>query len=116
MLICVFVVRMQQNQIDFLATRSNIMRYHIQQVLLHSLNVVPICKTDGIFPHAWIQRGGRGPDHHPPPPSPEELQKYIGFLSNTGPDTLKNHKAIKPAFNVGPSFANQRNAIEMAFR
>ena len=52
--------------------------------------------------------GGRGPD--PPPPSPEELQKYIGFLSNAGPDTLKNHKAIKPAFNVGPSFANQRNA------
>ena len=29
-----------------------------------------------------------------------------GFLSNTGPDPLKNHKATKPAFNVGPSSAH----------
>ena len=41
--------------------------------------------------------GDRGPD---PPP---EIHKNIGFLSNTGPDLLKNHKAAKPAFNVGPS-------------
>ena len=27
--------------------------------------------------------------------------KNIGFLSNTGPDPLKNHKATKPAFTVG---------------
>ena len=32
-----------------------------------------------------------------------ENHKNIGFLSNTGPDPLKNHKATKPAFNVGPS-------------
>ena len=25
------------------------------------------------------------------------------LLSNTGPDPLKNHKATKPAFDVGPS-------------
>ena len=37
--------------------------------------------------------------------------KNIGFLSNTGPDPLKNHKATKPAFNVGPPSARQRNAI-----
>ena len=42
--------------------------------------------------------------------------KNIGFLSNTGPDPLKNHKATKLAFNVGPSSARQRNAISMAFR
>ena len=30
--------------------------------------------------------------------------KNIGFLSNTGPDPLKNHKATKPAFNVGIAF------------
>ena len=29
--------------------------------------------------------------------------KNIGFLSNTGPEPLKNHKATKPAFNVWPS-------------
>ena len=27
----------------------------------------------------------------------------IGFLSNTGPNPLKNHKVTKPAFNVGSS-------------
>ena len=40
----------------------------------------------------------------------------IGLLSNTGLDPLKNHKATKPAFNVGPSSARQRTAITMAFR
>ena len=39
-----------------------------------------------------------------------ENHKNKGFLSNT----LNNHKAAKPAFNVGPSLACQRNAIEMA--
>ena len=43
--------------------------------------------------------------------SPSENQKAIMFLSNTGPDPLKSHKASKPAFNVGPSSASQQNAI-----
>ena len=29
----------------------------------------------------------------------------MGFLSNSGPDPYKNHKATKPAFNVSPSLA-----------
>ena len=43
---------------------------------------------------------------------PDFLENYknIGFLSNTG-----RIKATKPACNVGPSSARQRNAIEMAF-
>ena len=36
--------------------------------------------------------------------SPEKSQN-IGFLSKTGPNQLKNHKATKPAFNVGSSGA-----------
>ena len=51
-------------------------------------------------------RGGTGG-----PTSPLENHKNIGFLSNTGPDPLINHKATKPAFNVGLSSARQRNAI-----
>ena len=52
---------------------------------------------------------------------PEEVgtgksQSYIGILSNTGPDPLENQKNTKPTFNVGPSSARQRNAIQMAFR
>ena len=43
--------------------------------------------------------------------SPLINHKNIGFLSNTGPDPLKNHKATKPEFNVGPSLAHQRYAI-----
>ena len=36
----------------------------------------------------------------------------IGFLSNAGPDPLKNNKATtKPAFNFGPLSARKRNAI-----
>ena len=48
--------------------------------------------------------------------SPPEKSQNIGFLCNTGPDPLKIHKATKPAFNVGPSSARQRNAMSMAFR
>ena len=51
---------------------------------------------------SWTDpEGGGGPDT-PPPPPPEKSQN-IGVLSKTGPDPLKNHKAAKPVFNVGPS-------------
>ena len=45
-----------------------------------------------------------------PPPPPEKSQKYR-VSSNTDLDSLKNNKATKPAFNVGPSLARLRNAI-----
>ena len=51
--------------------------------------------------HARIEETG-GSD-------PPENHKTIGFLSNTSPDSLHNHKATKPSFNVGPSSASQRN-------
>ena len=60
--------------------------------------------------HEWIQRGGGvGPGGQDPPPL--KNHKNIGFLSNTGSDPLENHKATKPAFNVGPPSAPQQNAI-----
>ena len=47
------------------------------------------------------ERGGHGP-------TPLlKNHKHIRFLSNTDPDPLVNHKATKPAFNVGPYFARQ---------
>ena len=36
----------------------------------------------------------------PPPLHQLKNHKAKGFLRNTGPDLLKNHKATKPAFNV----------------
>ena len=48
--------------------------------------------------------GGSGP-----PPPHRKIQNK-GFLINTGPDPLKNHKATKPAFNDVPSSARQRRA------
>ena len=44
----------------------------------------------------------RGTGGSGPPPPPEKSQKYRD-LCNTGPDSLKNHKATKPALNVGPA-------------
>ena len=48
---------------------------------------------------------------------PDTLRNYknIGFLSNTGPDPLKNHKATRPAFSDGQPSSRQRSAILMAF-
>ena len=47
--------------------------------------------------------------------TPMRNHKNIGFLCNTSPDPLKNHKATKPAFNVGSSLAHQWYVIEMGF-
>ena len=59
--------------------------------------------------HARIQRGGLGGPDHPPP---LKIYKNIGFLSNTGLDPLKSHKATKPAFNVGSALAHWQKAYE----
>ena len=40
-----------------------------------------------------------------PAPIPLKNHKAIGFLSNTGTDTLKNRKVTKRALNVGQSSA-----------
>ena len=40
-----------------------------------------------------------------PPPIPMENKKAEGFRRLTGPDPLENHKAILPAFSIGPSSA-----------
>ena len=56
--------------------------------------------------HGRIQRRDRGSG------SPLKNQQTIGFLSNTARDPLKNQRATKQAFNVGPSSARQR----MTFR
>ena len=57
--------------------------------------------------HGRIQRGGGAGVR----PFPLKNHKNIGFLGNTGPDPMENHKAYKPALNVGPPSACQRNAI-----
>ena len=40
-------------------------------------------------------------------PHPLENHLAIGFINNTVPEPLENHKVL----NVGPSSAHQRNAI-----
>ena len=55
--------------------------------------------TDPWLSWADPEGGAGGPD-------PLKITK-LGFLSNTGPDLMKPHKATKPAFNVGPLSARQ---------
>ena len=59
--------------------------------------------------HTRIQRGRGQGVQTLPSPHPWKITKLQGSLSNTGPDTLENHKATKPAFNVGPSLARQQS-------
>ena len=46
--------------------------------------------------------------------TPLKNHKNIACLSNTGSDPLKNHKATKPAFIVGPLSARKPNARRLA--
>ena len=57
----------------------------------------------GSRPEGWGCGWGQG--------VPLENIKTLGFLNNTGPDSLENNKAIMPAFNVGSLSARKRNAI-----
>ena len=66
----------------------------------------------GLMLHVWIQRVGGGGRCSGPP---LKNHKIIGFLCKFGPDPLKNYEATEPAFNVGPSFVRQRNAILWRF-
>ena len=58
--------------------------------------------------------GGRGQGVRTIPP-PVKNHGNIGFLSNTGPEPLENHKATKPAFNVGPPLVRQRGPLSVVF-
>ena len=51
------------------------------------------------------------PEGGPGSGPPLKNHKNIGFLTNTGPDPLKDQRATKPAFNVEPSSVCQRKAI-----
>ena len=75
------------------------------------MNCASSCSSQSYLMRCADPEGDRGSG------LPLKTFKNIGFLSNTGPDHPKNHKATKPAFNVEPTSARQRNAIiYMAFR
>ena len=58
-----------------------------------------MAEQDG-FTWAGPEGGGAGG----PDPPPLKNKKKIGFLSNTGPDPLKNHKATIPSQHlISPS-------------
>ena len=63
-----------------------------------------ICRT-------WADPEGDMGSASSPPPPPLKNHKAVGFNRNTGSGSSVNHKAIKPAFNAGPSLVRQRNAI-----
>ena len=63
--------------------------------------------------------GSRGGAGVPTPPPPLKNYKNIGFLSNTGRDPLKNHKATKPIPRwaiIGPPAKRHLNGVSLACR
>ena len=60
---------------------------------------------------AW----GGGVDRDSLTPPPLKNLKNIGFLSNNGPDSLKNYKATKAALNVGHNRHTSETAFEWRF-
>ena len=59
-----------------------------------------------------LMDGSRGETGGPISPAMKNHQN-IGFLSNTGPDPLKNHKTTRPVFNVGPSSTLKQNVVSL---
>ena len=73
----------------------------------HARDVVYKSEILGVAVHSCALPEGEGC-------GPMGNHNTIGFLSNTGSEPTKTHKATKSAFNVGPQSAGQRNAISMA--
>ena len=86
----------------FFYWNSNIQAIHLN----HSVFVKVTLNFDYM---TASMRGSKGGWAGGPDPPPLKNYKNIGFLSNSGPDPLKNHNAPEPAFNVGPSSVCQRN-------
>ena len=64
--------------------------------------------------YAWVDQEGWGGAGVLPPPL--QNHKNIGFLSNTGPDPLNSHTAIKLAVGVVPSSKRHQNGVWMMAR
>ena len=78
----------------------------INNSIVYSYNVIRI-----------VMRGSRGGDRGSGHPlSAGKNHNATGFLSNIGPDPLGNHKATKPAFDVGPLSTASEMPFEIAFR
>ena len=56
--------------------------------------------------------GSRGGDRGSGPP---KNHKNIGFLNNTGPDPLKNHKATKPDSILGHHWPASETTFKWRF-
>ena len=74
----------------------------------------PVATTNYMKQHGRIQRGGGG-GGGAGVRTPLKNHKNIGFLRNAGPDSLKNLKSIKPAFNFAHSSARNLNGIKWRF-
>ena len=48
-------------------------------------------------------------------PHPSQNHNNICFLNKTSPDRLKNHKATKPEFNIGPSPVQLETLFKLRF-
>ena len=80
-----------------------------RHVILYLVLVLPRKQpdlTENFLTGMGGSRGGGGGGGQGVRTNPERSQK-IGFLSNTGPDPLKNRKATRPEFNVRPSSGRQ---------
>ena len=72
------------------------------------------CNLLMIFPNSLDPKSGPCMDPEwgtGDPDNPLKNHQNLGFLSNTGTDALKSHKATKPEFNVVLSSACQQNTI-----
>ena len=73
----------------------------------HARDVVYKSEILGVAVHSCALPEGEGC-------GPMGNHNTVGFLSNIGSEPTKTRKATKPAFNVGPQSAGQRDAISMA--
>ena len=82
--------------------KCNTCKWDVLDLFVFSGQCISSC-TLAHTDHVRIQRG-RVQGSRPP----QKKHENIGFLSNTGPDTLKT----KPALDVGPTSARQQTPFQ----
>ena len=74
------------------------------------MQVIPAFMVRKNLHQGWIQRGTGGSFPHS-----SENHNNICFLNKTVPDPLKNHRATKPKFNIGPSPVQLETLLKLRF-
>ena len=96
---------------DILIFENTIIILSIENGLSKQYDIICIYARKSVY----VMGRSRGATGGRDPPPPLKIHKNMGFLSKTGPDPVKNHKATKPAAMLGHHWPARETPFKWCF-